>query len=218
MPTLFTPNQLDPGLGFRSPTPSADDRQFNPAPGFGSQDSFGQFGQLQPSLEFGLLAHPAHVRNLDSAFELGSPTILENAQQYNQRLDSEAPQSFKFFQLQKDAAGTEKLQSTAQVQALDPRLQAEPLQDFQDKEYDPTKNPHHHNYILHPESSFLIEPTLAAQNAYHYSQTNMSASSSEDQTKSGSSSPATFYQQFDIDDNGLHGDGEFDICSMLYEG
>lgn len=193
MPTLFAPNQLDPGLDFRSTTPSADDRQFNPAPGFGSPDSLGQFGQLQPSLEIGLLAHPAHVRNLDSAFELDSSTILENA-------------------------GIEKLQSTAQVQALDPRLRAEPLQDFQDKEYDPVKNPYHHNYILHPESSFLIEPTLAAQNAYHYSQTNMSASSSEDQTKSGSSSPATFYQQFDIDDNGLHGDGEFDICSMLYEG
>lgn len=165
-----------------------------------------------------MLAHPAHVRNLDSAFELGSPSILEYAQQYNQRLDSEPTQSFKFYQPQKDATGTEKLPSTAQVQALDPRLQAETLLNIQDKKYDPARN-HHHNYIHNPGSSFLIESNLPAQNAYHYSQTDMSASSPEDQTKytPGSSSPAAFHQQFEKDDNGLRGDGEFDICSMLYE-
>lgn len=183
MPTVFAPNQFDPDLEFSSPTPYPHDRQFNTAPGFGSTASFGQFRQLQPPLDFSLLTHPAHVRNLDSDFELGSPTIVEYAQQYDKCLDSEPPQSLVFFQQQKDAIGTEKLPSSAQVQVLDPRLQAEPLLDSQDKEHDSARNKNHHNYIHHPGSSLFIQSSLTAQNAYHFSQPDMSASSPEDQTR-----------------------------------
>lgn len=136
----------------------------------------------------GSLANPAHARNLDSAFELGSPNILEHAQQYNQRLDSEPPQSLETIQLQKGIIEPKKIPSIAQVQALDPRLQAEPLVDSQDRKYDS-------DYLNHPGSSLLLESTLAAQNAYHYSQQDMSVSSLEDLTKYslGSSSSAGFH-------------------------
>lgn len=221
--TLFAHNQLDTELEFDSPAPTAHDQQFNPVAEFASPASFGQFRQLQSSLEFDSLAPPAYVTNLDSASELGSPNLLEYAQHNNQRFDSQPPQGFQYFQLQNDATGTEKLPNTAQVQVLDPRLQASSLLDFRDKKYDPTIgtlfpaiNPHHHNYTDHPGSSFPIAPTQTAQYACHYPQTDMSASFPQDQAEhaSGSSSPATFHRQFDKEYNGLNGDGEFGSCSM----
>lgn len=236
-PTIFALNQLDTGLDFGSPTPSPcdrefnlvpvfgssalspHDRQFNPAPGSGSPASFGQFQQFQPSLDFGVLATPAHVRNPDSAFELGSPNILECAQQYNQNPDSEPPRSLESIQLQKNNIESMKLPITAQVQALDPCLQAEPLADSQDRVYDSARNPHHQDYIHYPRSSLLIESTMAAKNAYHYSQRDMLVSSPEDLTKYAirSSSSASLHQQFNHDDNGFHREGDFIIYSMLYE-
>lgn len=215
-------NHLDPRFEFDFPAPTEHDRKFNVVPEFGSLASSGKFQQLHASLEFDLLTPPAHITNLDLAFELGSPTLLETAQQYNQRLDFEPPQGFKYFQLQNHATETEKLPSTAKVQVLDPRLQATPLLDFQDNGYNPAIetvfpaiNPNPHNSI-HPGSSFPIASTLAAQYAYHFPQTDMSASS-EDQTKRApeSSSPAAFNQRSDKGDNGLHGDGEFDNCSII---
>lgn len=237
LPNVFAPNHLNPGLEFGSPTPSPrdqqfnlapefgspalspHDRQFNPAPGPGSPTSFRQFQQLQPSLDFGLLASPAHVRNLASAFELGAPDNLEYAPHYNQRIDSEPPQSLEFTQLQNDIIEPQKLPSTAQVPALDPRLQAKPLVDSQDWKYDSARNPHDQDYIRRSGSSLLIESTLAAKNAYHYSQRDMSVSSPENLSNYalGSLSSVGFHQQFNNDDNGFHGDGEFKICSKLYE-
>lgn len=220
--TLFAHNPIDPGFEFGSPSPTDHDQQLNPGPGFRPPASFGQFQQLQPSHEFDFIAPPAHVTNFDSAFELGSPTLLEYAQQYKQRLNSEPPQSFQDFPY---AIGTEKLPSTPQVQVLDPRLQAAPLPDFQDEEYDPAVETvfpeidfHHHNYIHHPGSSFQIAATQAAHYAYHHPQTDMSASFPQDQAihACGSSSPAAFNQQPDKDNNGLHGDREFDNCFISY--
>lgn len=229
--STHVPN-LNSALEFSSPAPSAHDQQFYPTLEFGSPSPFDYPHQYNPSaafdspapyahvpnfastFEFGLPNPSAHVPDLVSTFEFGLPAPTR-PDQY--RLDSVPPEGLEYSQLHSDTAGTEVPARITQVGVLDPRLREASILEFQNQEYDPVTGTlfpeinSHQNYIHHPEFSFPIAPTQAAQYQSPYPQTDISATLTHERTDhaSGTLSPITFRHQVGEEYNGLHEDGEF---------
>lgn len=234
-PSTHVPN-FHSAFEFGSPAPSTHDQQFHPAlevgsppsidyaqpysPGliFGSPPSFTHVSNIAPAIEFGSPAPSAHVPNFNSDVEFGSPAPFDYTQLNDYRLGSVWPEGFEYSQLHKDATGTA---SIAQVQLVDPRLQAASLLDFQDQAYKHVTRTFFPAIVdqtcIHPESSFPIPSTQAAQYVYYNPQTDMSTTSAHEQTNhaSATSSPATFHHQVGNDNDSLHRDCEFDHCPLF---
>lgn len=212
--------QLHPALGFDSPLSIDYTQPYTPSLVFGSPASFTHVSNIAPAIEFGSTASSSHIPNFNSAVEFGSPAPFDYTQPNDFRLDSVSPEGFQYSQLHKDATGIEVSASIAQIQLVDPRLQAASLLDFQDQAFEPVTGTLFPAIIdqtcIHPESSFPIPSTQAAQYGYYNLQTDMSTTPAHEQTNhaSGTSSPATFHHQVGKNNDSLHRDGEFYRCPL----